>query len=81
LCAALRVAEIDFRDLFYSIPTQTPAYGFLGYKLGDFPEAEYCSDHGVHIGIHQDLSISQLDYVVSVIGDLIADCNGVSQEN
>ena len=71
LCDALRTAEIDFRDLFYSIPTQTPAYSFLGHKLGDFPEAEYCSDYGVHIGIHQDLKISQLDYVVEVIGNLV----------
>src|SRR3990167_1048075 len=71
LCEALRIAEIDFRDLFYSIPTQTPWYYFLGYKLGDFLEAEYCSDYGVHIGIHQDLKISQLDYVIEVINDLI----------
>ena len=71
LCDALRTAEIDFRDLFYSIPTQTKGYYFLGYKLGDFPEAEYCSDYGVHIGIHQDLKINQLDYVVEVIGNLV----------
>ncbi len=58
---------IDSRNLFYSLPTQTPSYRFLGYHLGDFPEAEYCGDHGFHIGIHQDLELEQLDYVVETI--------------
>ena len=49
------------------MPTQCPRYKFLGYKLGDFPEAEYCGDHGFHIGIHQDIEIPQLDYVVEVV--------------
>lgn len=58
---------VDSRNLFYSMPTQCPSYAFLGYKLGDFPEAEYCSDHGTHIGIHQDIEVGQLDYVVEVV--------------
>ncbi|MBF0387011.1 MAG: DegT/DnrJ/EryC1/StrS family aminotransferase [Candidatus Omnitrophica bacterium] len=62
---------VDSRNLFYSMPTQCPSYAFLGYKLGDFPEAEYCSDHGTHIGIHQDIDIGQLDYVVSVVDDFL----------
>lgn len=57
---------VDSRNLFYSIPTQCPSYKFLGKKLGDFPEAEFCSDHGLHIGIHQDLGIEQMDHVVAV---------------
>lgn len=58
---------IDSRNLFYSIPTQCPSYAFLGHKLGEFPEAEYCGNHGFHFGIHQDIEISQLDYVVEVV--------------
>jgi dTDP-4-amino-4,6-dideoxygalactose transaminase len=58
---------VDSRNLFYSIPTQCPSYAFLGHKLGDFPEAEYCSDHGTHIGCHQDLEISQLDHAVKTV--------------
>ncbi|MBF0384368.1 MAG: DegT/DnrJ/EryC1/StrS family aminotransferase [Candidatus Omnitrophica bacterium] len=54
---------IDSRNLFYSIPTQCPSYSYLGHKLGEFPEAEYCSDNGTHIGIHQDLELKDLDYV------------------
>ncbi len=58
---------VDSRNLFYSIPTQTPSYEFMGYKLGDFPETEYCSDNGTHIGCHQDIEISQCDYALEVV--------------
>lgn len=64
--AYLETAGVDSRNLFYSIPTQCPSYAFLGKKLGDFPEAEYCSSNGTHIGIHQDLELTQLDYVAEV---------------
>ena len=57
---------IDSRNLFFSIPTQCPGYAFLGHKLGDFPEAEYCSNNGTHIGIHQDINQDQLDYVAEI---------------
>ena len=65
--AYLEKEGIDSRNLFYSIPTQCPSYSFLGHKLGDFPESEYCSNHGTHIGIHQDIEISQLDHVVNSV--------------
>ncbi len=62
---------VDSRNLFYSIPTQCPSYSFLGHKLGDFPEAEFCSDNGTHIGIHQDIELSQLDYVDQVVASFL----------
>jgi dTDP-4-amino-4,6-dideoxygalactose transaminase len=65
--AWLEANGVDSRNLFYSMPTQCASYAFLGYKLGDFPEAEFCSDHGTHIGIHQDIGIEQLDHVVTVV--------------
>jgi dTDP-4-amino-4,6-dideoxygalactose transaminase len=65
--AYLERAGVDSRNLFYSIPTQTEGYQFMGHKLGDFPEAEYCSDHGTHIGCHQDVGIAQMEYVVEVV--------------
>jgi len=64
-------AGVDSRNLFYSIPTQCPSYAFLGKKLGDFPEAEYCSDNGTHIGIHQDIELEDLDYVAQVMQDFL----------
>jgi len=73
----LDVAGVDSRNLFNSMPTQTPGYSYLGYNLGDFPEAEYCSQHGFHIGIHQDLGRDELEYVVSVI-DQFFKSNGIT---
>jgi dTDP-4-amino-4,6-dideoxygalactose transaminase len=64
-------AGIDSRNLFYSIPTQCSSYKFLGKKLGDYPEAEYCSDHGTHIGIHQDIELEDLVYVEQVVKDFL----------
>ncbi len=62
---------VDSRNLFYSIPTQTPSYEFMGHKLGDFPETEYCSDNGTHIGCHQDIEISQCDYAIEVVAQFL----------
>ncbi len=71
LVADLDGAGIDSRNLFYSMPTQCPGYRFLGHKIGDFPEAEYCGDHGFHIGIHQDLELDQMDYVVETVRNFL----------
>ena len=62
---------IDSRNLFYSIPTQTQSYQFMGHKLGDFPQAEYCSDYGTHIGCHQDVGRAQMDYVLQVVEEFL----------
>ncbi|MFT5170167.1 MAG: dTDP-4-amino-4,6-dideoxygalactose transaminase [Candidatus Omnitrophota bacterium] len=62
---------VDSRNLFYSIPTQCESYAYLGHKLGDFPESEFCSDNGTHIGVHQDLEIDQLDYVGHVVDEFL----------
>ncbi len=58
---------IDNRNLFYSIPTQCKSYAYLGYHKGYFPKAEKLSDYGTHIGIHQDLTCEQLDYVIECL--------------
>ena len=62
---------IDNRNLFYSIPTQADCYKYLGYSYGQFPMAEESSLIGTHIGIHQDLSIDQLNYVIESIKEFI----------
>ena len=69
--AYLEQQGVDSRNLFYSIPTQTQSYQFMGHKLGDFPQAEYCSDHGTHIGCHQDIDISQCEYVIDVVSKFL----------
>jgi dTDP-4-amino-4,6-dideoxygalactose transaminase len=58
---------IETRDLFSSMPTQCPGFSFLGYKLGDFPNAEYIGNNGLHIGVHQDLGERHIDYFIGVL--------------
>ncbi|MFH1285253.1 MAG: DegT/DnrJ/EryC1/StrS family aminotransferase [Candidatus Micrarchaeota archaeon] len=54
---------IETRPLFGSVPTQQPAFSFMGHKLGDFPVSERVSNNGFYIGCHQYLERAQLDYV------------------
>lgn len=63
----LEKEDIDSRNLFSSMPTQCTGFGFLGYRIGDFPDAEYIGDNGIHIGVHQDLGKKQCDYILNVI--------------
>lgn len=67
LVSFLEKNNIDTRHLFSSIPTQCPAYAYLGYRKGTFPEAEYIGRCGFHIGVHQDLKKEHLDYFLSTI--------------
>jgi dTDP-4-amino-4,6-dideoxygalactose transaminase len=57
---------IDTRDLFSSMPTQCPGFAYLGYKLGDFPNAEFMGNNGLHVGVHQDITDEHIDYLVQV---------------
>lgn len=58
---------IDTRTLFNSIPTQCPGFGYLGHTLGDFPNAEYIGEQGIHIGVHQEIGRKECDYILNVI--------------
>jgi dTDP-4-amino-4,6-dideoxygalactose transaminase len=58
---------IETRTLFASMPTQCRGFADLGYRLGEFPNAEYLGGNGLHIGVHQDLDIEDMDYVLFVI--------------
>ncbi len=75
LVTHLEANGIDSRDLFASMPTQCPGFSFLNYKLGDFPNAEYMGNHGIHIGVHQDLTDKHIDYVMDTIRDFIKSKN------
>ncbi|HBE87794.1 MAG TPA: DegT/DnrJ/EryC1/StrS family aminotransferase [Elusimicrobia bacterium] len=63
----LEKAGIDTRHLFSSMPTQCPGFAYLGHKLGDFPNAEYMGDNGLHIGVHQDLGASHVNYFIHTV--------------
>jgi dTDP-4-amino-4,6-dideoxygalactose transaminase len=69
LYSFLESKEIQCKRNFGSMPTQHKAFEYLGYKKGEFPEAEYVGDNGLHFGIHQYLSEEDLDYVSEVLHD------------
>jgi len=75
--AFLEKKGVDTRTLFSSIPTQCAGFRFLGYKLGDFPNAEYIGNNGIHIGVHQDLDKLHLDYFIDVVDKFL---HGVSKK-
>jgi len=67
LVTYLKEAGIDSRNLFLSMPTQCPGFGFLGHKLGQFPVAEYIGENGFHIGVHQDLNTEHMEYFIEAV--------------
>jgi dTDP-4-amino-4,6-dideoxygalactose transaminase len=58
---------IETRTLFASMPTQCPGFSYLGYQLGQFPNSEYMGKNGIHIGVHQDLGLDEMEYVLEQI--------------
>ncbi|MEI6213384.1 MAG: DegT/DnrJ/EryC1/StrS family aminotransferase [Desulfuromonadales bacterium] len=62
---------IETRTLFNSMPTQCQGFGYLGYKLGDFPNAEYIGNNAIHLGCHQDVGIDEMDFILEVITGFI----------
>lgn len=67
LVSFLEKNGVETRNLFWSMPTQCPGFKYLGYKLGDFPNAEYLGNNGLHIGVHQDLGKKHLAYFFEVL--------------
>ena len=63
---------IDTRNLFSSMPTQCPGFEHLGYKLGEFPEAEYVGTHGFHVGVHQDISAEQIEFFLETVESFVS---------
>lgn len=68
----LELHGIETRTLFASMPTQCPGFAYLGYTPGQFPQAEYMGLNGLHIGVHQDVGIEQMDYVLDTIVRFLA---------
>lgn len=58
---------IQCKTLLVSLPTQHRALAFLGYREGNFPEAERIGRTGLHFGIHQYLDDDDIDYVAQSI--------------
>lgn len=63
--------NIETRPMFGSIPTQQPAFAYLGHKIGDFPVAENVGKNGLYIGCHQELTTEDLSYMVKIMSEFI----------
>ncbi|MCX7957284.1 MAG: DegT/DnrJ/EryC1/StrS family aminotransferase [Endomicrobia bacterium] len=69
--AYLEKNGVETRSLFQSIPTECGGFKFLGYKYGDFPEAEYVSKNGFHLGIHQDIGEEEIDWFIHLTEEFL----------
>lgn len=67
----LECRGVDGRTLFSSIPTQCGGYEFLGYKIGDFPNAEYIGSNGIHIGVHHEVNEKDINWFISCVRGFI----------
>lgn len=63
----LRAHDIECRNLFSCLPTQEPAYAFLGYHEGDFPVAEDLGRRAFYVPTHQGLSDADLKRISAVV--------------
>ena len=66
--------KIHHKRNFGCIPTQHAAFADMGHSLGDFPEAEWIGDNGVHIGCHQYLSEENLQRIESALKEIFNKC-------
>ncbi len=66
--------NIHHKRNFGCIPTQHDAFADMGYKLGDFPEAEWVGDNGVHIGCHQYLTEENMDRICTALREALQGC-------
>jgi dTDP-4-amino-4,6-dideoxygalactose transaminase len=53
------------------MPTQCHGFGFLNYKIGDFPNAEYIGNNGLHIGVHQDIGEEEMQYIMDTLANFL----------
>lgn len=62
---------IEARQLFYSIPTQSEAYAFLGEKHGSYPVAEDIGNRGLYVPCHQNLTDEEVKYIGTVLRGIV----------
>lgn len=67
----LEANGVETRPAFGCIPTQQPAYAYMGYRRGDFPGAEHVGANGFYVGCHQNLSDDDVIRVTSLLGEYI----------
>jgi len=61
---------IEARQIFYSIPTQSQAYRFMGEKEGSYPIAEEIGRRGIYLPCHQNLSEEDILKIGNVLREI-----------
>ncbi len=65
---------IETRTLFEAMPTQCASFNFCGHNPGGFPNAEYVGENGLHVGVHQELGLRDMQYLLDVLKRFIGSC-------
>lgn len=65
--AVPKIFDIEVRQIFYSIPTQSSAYKFLGQKEGSYPIAEDIGNRGIYFPCHQNLTEKEIQKIADAI--------------
>lgn len=69
----LDAANIAWKRNFGCMATQHGCFRKFGHKLGDFPNAEYIGDNGIHIGVHKLLTDENLERIQKVVYNFFED--------
>ena len=67
----LQANGIDSR-VFYPVPLHLQkCFKYLGYKVGDFPEAESAAKQIFTLPIYPEMTQEEKDYIIQTIGEFI----------